>query len=121
MQQHIPHKQITIKNKNKPWFTNKVRIAYRESFRAYKLQKRTKSQQHIDIYKEKHRLAKQAFRQSRLEYYSNISDKLQDPSTTPKYFWKLVKSVFNNTKQSTIPVLIDNGIQHTNDLDKQKS
>ena len=118
MQQHIPHKQITIKNKNKPWYTSKVRIAYRDSFRAYKLQKRTKAQHHIDSYKEKHRIAKQAFRQARLDYYNNISTKLQDPSTTPKYFWKLVKTVYNNTKQSTIPVLLDNGIQHTNDLDK---
>ena len=33
-------------------------------------------------------------------------------------FWKLVKTVFNSNKQSSIPLLIDNGTHYTNDLDK---
>ena len=73
---------------------------------------------HILQFKNKRHEAKEAFRTARDNYYSTISTKLQDPACTPKTFWKLVKSVYNNNQQSNIPSLLDNGNLYTKDTDK---
>ena len=116
---HVPHKEITIRCKDKPWFTKSIKIKYKQCIKLHKLKNMTQNPIHIEQYRQKRIEAKTAFREARKSYYNNLSSKLLDPLTTSKIFWKLVRSVFsNNNKQNNIPTLIDNNITYTNNQDK---
>ena len=39
------------------------------------------------------------------EYYRETAKKLSDPSTSPKYYWTLLKTVLNGRKIPCIPPL----------------
>ena len=118
MDEFIPHTTVKIRSNDKPWYNSSVRKAYKECEKYFKLKNKTNDEVHIEMYKHKRSLAKNAFRQARKQYYDDLADKIIDPETTPKNYWKLVKSLFNNSKQSTIPTLFDNNSSYTNDKDK---
>ena len=84
MLSNIPCKKVTIRPKDKPWYTGHVRMLYKESIRAFKLKNKTNNPEHIASYKHKHHLAKNAFRNARSNYYNNISNQILDPDTTTK-------------------------------------
>ena len=105
MKQHIPHKTITVRPKDKPRYTLHVRKLYRQLHKLFLLKNRTNSPTHLTSYKNKRHEAKTAFRQARKDYFDSLSDNILNPETTPKTFWKLVKSVYNNNNQSNIPIL----------------
>ena len=118
MSKFIPNQTVTIRPKNKPWYTANVKKLYNQCHKLFLLKNRTNNPDHIQLFKTKRHEAKIAFRTAKQNYYSNISDNLLDPDCTPKTFWKLVKGVYNTNNQSTIPTLIDNGIQYTDDTEK---
>ena len=65
MSEHIPHKRVKIRPRDKPWVTQIVRSNYRECHKAYTLKIRTNSPTDIENYKHKRRVAKQSFRTAR--------------------------------------------------------
>ena len=118
MNQYIPNNLVTIKTKDKPWYTSTVKKLHKQVRKLHALKNITNNPIHIQQFKTKRQEAKEALRTAKNNYYSTISDNLLSPDCTPKTFWKLVKGVYNPTNQSTIPTLIDNGTQYTNDTDK---
>ena len=118
MNKHIPNTKVIIRPKDKPWYTPEVKALYKQTNRLFHLKNRTKNPIHIQKFKTKRHEAKEAFRTARKNYYQTLSNNILDPDCTPKTFWKLVKNVYNNNNQSSIPTLIDNGILYTNDSDK---
>ena len=118
MQNYIPNKKILIRPRDKPWFTSTVRKLNKECHRAFKLKNKTNNPTHIDQFRLKRQHAKNALRQARRHYYTNLANQILDPETTTKKYWTLVKSIFNNNKHASIPTLIDNGVTYTKDSDK---
>ena len=112
------NKIIKIRPNSKPWFNSTVKLAYKQCHKAYKLKIKTNNPIHIEDYKQKRTSAKNAFRKARNDYYDHLTEKIMDKETTPKSYWKLVKSIFNSNKQSSIPTLFDDNISYTNDQDK---
>ena len=47
--------------------------------------------------------------ESKLKYYSRLSDKLLDSKTSPKSYWSILKTFLNNKKIPCIPPLLHNG------------
>ena len=118
MENYVPYRNVHINQKNKPWFTPHVKKLYKKCYKYFRLKNRINNDINIDNYKQARHEAKAAFRLARKNYYKNISDKLANADTTPKYFWKLVKEVYNNNTNSSIPPLLDNGILYTDDKEK---
>ena len=47
--------------------------------------------------------------ESKLKYYSRLSDKLLDSKTSPKPYWSILKTFLNNKKIPCIPPLLHHG------------
>ena len=107
MNLHIPSKIAYIKQRDKPWFTPHIRKLFKACYKLHKRKNKSNLPAHIMEYQIKHREAKSAFRTAKHNYYQNIASDLQNPETTPKTFWSLLKSIFNKNS-SGIPTLIDN-------------
>ena len=115
----IPHKQISIKKRDKPWFNPFIRKLFKACYNLHKRKNKSNSEEDILAYQIKRREAKNAFRNARNKYYSNLANDISNSETTSKTFWKLLKSVFSSNT-SGIPTLIDEGIEITDDKDKSE-
>ena len=47
-----------------------------------------------------------AITSSKLKYYEGLANKLNDPKTAPKTYWKILKTLVNGTKIPLIPPLL---------------
>ena len=47
-----------------------------------------------------------AITSSKLKYYEGLANKLNDPKTGPKTYWKIIKTFLNDTKIPLIPPLL---------------
>ena len=47
-----------------------------------------------------------AITSSKLKYYECLANKLNDPKTGPKTYWKIIKTFLNDTKIPLIPPLL---------------
>ena len=56
-----------------------------------------------------------AIKSSKLKYYEHLANKLNDPKTAPKTYWKTLKTFVNGTKIPLIPPLL-RGNQLVSDL-----
>ena len=76
---------------NTPWMNSKVTKAIRKRNRLLKLFcRRTKE-----------------LRLCKGRYFANLNEKLQDTKIGPKRCWGIVKSLYGNKIQSTIPTLLE--------------
>lgn len=104
----IPHKVVTIRSRDKPGMTGEVRRLFRVAKRLHRKAKRTKDPADLEHFRTARREAKSAFRTSRSKFYSDIAEKVLDPNTSCKTYWKLTKLVYGNKVSKGIPDLLDN-------------
>jgi hypothetical protein len=114
----IPNKTVKIRPKDKPGYTQQIDKMFKDCHRLHRKFKRTRNLLHRQQYEDKRREAKKAFRNSKYHYYQNLTNKILNPETTTKSFWKLVKLTYGNKQCSGIPPLIENDTVITNDKDK---
>ncbi len=76
--------------------------------RFHKKAKRTGQETDVEIFRTARRAAKSAYRTARAKFYSDISQKLLDPTTGCKTFWKLTKLVYGNKVSEGIPDILFN-------------
>jgi hypothetical protein len=114
----IPNKTVKIRRKDKPWFTYELRTIFRERDRLHKLKNRTKNPRHIDYYKSKRNEATAALRDAKRNYYIKMSERIMDPKTSSKNYWKLVKNCLGNKQSSSIPSMMENDLLIDEDTDK---
>ena len=120
MGHHVPHKFIKIRPNDKPWFMPNLRKLFTNCYRLHKKKNKTKREIDITNYVNARRLAKTALKEARRYYYENLNTKIDNPETTSKTFWKLLKSIFekNNTG---IPTLNVDGNQISDDKGKAEA
>jgi hypothetical protein len=104
----IPNKTVKIKRCDKPCFNNHLRSLFRERNRLHKLKNRTNNPYHLELYKTKRNEATNAYRESKRNYYTKITEKILDPTTSSKNYWKLIKNTLGNKQSTSIPSLIEN-------------
>ena len=89
----IPHETITSNEKNLPWMNKQTKTLIPEKNALYKRLKRrifnSKLLNKLDALQAKLQSSINFFQ---LEYYREISEKLSDPSTSPKCYWTLLKT-----------------------------
>ena len=106
----IPHESIKVKHKDPPWINKEIKSALRYKNRLHKkyISGRTEVDKinlksYTDFVCDLITTAKES-------YFINLGKKLNDPKTSPKTYWSIIKRFLNKIKISTIPPLLVNGM-----------
>ena len=106
---HFPLYPIRVNTRDKPGMTKQIKVLFRRANRLHR--KAIKTQLLVDI--EKHRtarrLAKSSWKSAQFTYYHKLNQKLSDPKTSSKAWWKLNKNEMGLSKCSSIPSVIIGG------------
>ena len=105
----IPPKTILCDDRDPPWNNNEIKKPINEKNTAYQsFIKNVKSAQSFQVFQDIQSMLLSAIETSKQQYYSQISKKLSNSSTSPKAYCSLLKTVLNNKKLPCIPPLYHN-------------
>ena len=109
-QEHIPHKQCTIRTNDKPWMTNTIRRHIRKRRKIHKKAKRSNNETDWTLFRNQRNHVTSLIRQAKTDYHERICKKINtDIDKTGKEWWRLCKSVsFQKSQEHTIPPLLHN-------------
>ena len=107
MSNFIPNEIKRIFPRDPPWITKPLKTLLKKKNRLYQSYKR-------HGYKEDDRLRLETFRNechsaiesAKLSYLSNLGNKLNDPGTSQKCYWKIIHRVMNKCRAPRIPPLL---------------
>ena len=85
----------------------KVRGAIRKRNRLLKIYSRLKSPASWEKYRIQRNYTSSLMRHSKKIYYENLNSKLSDPTICSKKWWGIVKSLYGQKIQGTIPPLVE--------------
>ena len=101
---YIPHKYVTIDDRDPPWMTEKIKNKINLKKSLYK------SNKFIELQKLSTEISI-LISNRKEKYYHNLSLKLNDPKTSAKTYWSILKCFYNNSKIPLIhPLKVDNKI-----------
>ena len=107
---YIPHETITCDDSNPPWIDEKIKKLILHQNRAFSAYSRDRNNTDLfDKFQSLQAHLKTTTEESRLKYYSHLSEKLLDSKTSPKSYWPILKIFLNNKKIPCIPPLLHNG------------
>ena len=115
----IPNEIIKCSYKDPPWISSEIKKVVRKKNRLYKKyvangkcdEDETRLKQLTDHISE-------LIANTKSKYFSNLSDKLNDPLTSPKTYWSIMKRLMNKIKVPNIPPLLVDGTIET-DFEKK--
>ena len=95
----IPHETVTCDDHDHSWITSKTKGLIQKKNVA----KKCNFQNNEDIqlfrrFQNIQKLLTVTIEKSKKQYYTRISTKLMDPTTSPKAYWSILKTVLNNKK-----------------------
>ena len=95
----IPHEIITCDHRDAPWINSSIKYLIQDKNEAYKCFKGSNSNsQYYQNFQSLQNLLGFSTEASKEIYYSRLSKKLLEPSTSPKTYWSVLKSFHNNKK-----------------------
>ena len=98
----ITHEIISCEDRDPPWISS-IRRLIQDKNEVYKCFKRNNNNsQHFESFRFVQNLLKVYIQASKQKYYSRLSKKLMDSSTSPKTYWSVVKSFRNNKNIFTL-------------------
>lgn len=103
----VPTKHVKVRARDKPGMTQEIRGLFKVAKRLHRKAKRTGSPMHAEQFRNARRDAKTAFRKSQSNYFHDLAEKLTDPSTCNKTYWKLNKLVYGSKSSYKIADLKD--------------
>ncbi len=118
LQNSIPNKVVTIRTQDIPWFKNNIRRLIRKRNRIHKRAKVTNSETEWANFRNIRNEVTKLIRKSKSEYENKLIEKVNDPNTSVKTWFKLAKQLRSKHTSSTIPTLIHDGIEASADTDK---
>ena len=104
---YIPSKFVTIDNKDPPWMTERIKNKIFKKDYIYKSYI-SNGKTAID-YQKLHDIGSeisQMISKRKKEYYDQLSKKLNDPLTSSKTYWSILKTFYSGTKIPLIPPII---------------
>ena len=107
VKEHIPCKTVVIRPKDKPWMNSGVRKAIRKRKRLLKIHTIRNSSSSWEKYRSQRNFTTALIRSSKRQYYSNLNIMLQDPDTSSKQWWGIVKSLYGQKMHTTVPTLVE--------------
>ena len=104
----IPHKVVTVRTFDKPFYNGYLRRLRRKVNRLHQKAKHTKTAQSWDFYRHERNFYFREVAHCKNEYNNRIYEKL-DASISQNSFFKLVKSCFKTINTSMPPILSSEG------------
>ena len=106
----IPNETITCDDRDPPWINSSIRSLIQDKNETYKRFKRSNnSSQYFENFQSLQNVLGVSIEASKERYYSRLSMKLMEPSTSPKTYWSVLKSFYNNKKIPCIlPIFHEN-------------
>ena len=95
---YIPHNYVTIDDRDPPWMTEKIKNKINLKKSLYK------SNKFIELQKLSTEIST-LISNRKEKYYHNLSLKLNDPKTSAKTYWSILKCFYNNSKIPLLPPL----------------
>ena len=93
----IPHETITFDDRDPPWINSQVKHLINEKNAMYKnYLKNNKSNQSFETFQSFQSQLSSLIASLKNKYNSNLVKRLLDPSTSPKTYWSILKTVLNN-------------------------
>ena len=104
-----------------PWITKQFKTLLKKTNRLYKNYKRHGYKAEDKVRLDTFRIeCQQAVEISKLTHLSNLGDKLHNPTTLQKTYWKIINRVMNKCRVPKIPPLLVNNLFILNCNEKAK-
>ena len=107
---YIPNKLITVDDKDPPWMNESIKkniMAKKNACKSFNANKKN-----YDAYMKLQTIStklSEIISKRKEDYYCALSDKLNDPHTSAKLYWSILKTLYNGKKIPLIPpILISN-------------
>ena len=105
----IPHETVTCDDRDPPWVNNKIKALIETKNFAKKCYfQNNKDIQLFRRFQCIQNLLTATIEKSKEQFYSRISTKLMDSTTSPKAYWSILKTLLNNKKIPCIPPIYHN-------------
>ena len=92
-----------------PWITKPLKTMLNRKNRLFKNYKKHRYKEENKVRLEVFRIeCQKAVESAKLSYLTNMGNKVDDPGTSPKSYWKIINRVMNNCKDPKIPPLLIN-------------
>ena len=121
MSNYIPNETKRFIPRDPPWITKPIKTMLNRENRLFKNYKKHR-------YKDEDKVRLDAFRTecqnvvetAKLTYLKNLGNKVNDPSTSQKAYWKIINRVMNKCRAPKIPPLLVNNMFILNCREKVK-
>ena len=104
----IPSKIVSINLQDPPWMTSFIKRKIRWRKRLYKKAKLSNKACHWSKFRSARNEVITIIRQTKENYYDQLSSKLKSSSLTSRDWWKTLKLLMSSNSSSSIPPLFDN-------------
>ena len=123
--EHVPSKEVTLNDKDQPWFNNDVRRKLRRRNRVFSKYKKINNIYNSQLgnranleakviilfadYKKASSDYRHSARKSKALYFKEVNKMLHNPDISPRNKFKLLNRLTNSGKNTNIPPLIEAG------------
>ena len=111
MSNFIPNEVKRFVHRDPPWIDKNLKAMLNKKNRLYKNFKkhgyRAEDKIRMDAFREE---CKKAVEKKKVDYLTKLGNKLNDPGTTCKSYWKIINRVMNKCRAPRIPPILSNNI-----------
>ena len=111
----IPHENLKCNSKDPPWINKNIKKALRRKNRLYRkfISDGQKKEDETDLTEATNSVS-ELISSAKESYFVKMGYKLNDPQTSPKAYWSILKRFLNKVKIPEIPPLLIGNVFETN-------
>ena len=121
MTNFIPNETKRFVPRDPPWITKPIKILLNRKNRLFKNYKKHGynrfDKDRMDAFRME---CQQAIKSAKLSYLSNLGNKVNDPNTSQRCYWKIINRVMNKCRAPRIPPILVNNMFISNCSEKAK-
>ena len=111
MSNFIPNETKRFVHRDPPWINKQLKTMLNKKNRFFKNYKKhgykANDQVRLDTFRKECQVAVESAKKT---YLSNLGNKLNDPNTSQKSYWKIINRVMNKCRAPKIPPLLENNV-----------
>ena len=107
-----------MRKSDPPWLTTNIKRLLRKKKRLYDKYKKSNNINHFETYKRFRNLVTKEIRKSKKVVIDKLTEKLENPNTGPKGWWKTLKQFIKPDQTNIIPPLNKDGLIYSDEIDK---
>ena len=121
MSNFVPNEIKRIVPRDPPWITKQLKSMLNRKNRLYRSYKRhgykEEDKVRLDVFRIE---CQKAVELAKISYTRNLGNKLNEPNSSPKSYWKLINRLMNKCRAPAVPPLLVNNTLALNCCDKAK-